>query len=79
MTLLTREERLQQQKGKIIVTTYSQKRDCVLYLQDPTLTYNPKFKWTQFESNAKTFNTELEAKQYLKEQHIVNYNLKVSA
>lgn len=73
MTTLTREERLQNQKGKYIVTTYSHKRGCMLYLQDPTLTYNPKFIWTAYKSNAKTFDSIQEVNDYAKQHQLINY------
>lgn len=78
MTTLTRENRIANLKDKIVITAYSRKRGCMLYYQDPSLTYNPKYKWTQFKSNAIGFSTIQEARDYMATQTTtINYNLEV--
>lgn len=73
MTTLTREERIQKLKDRFLVITYSHKRGCMLFLQDPTLTYNPNYIWTQFKTNSISFETEEEAINYANQLNLQNF------
>ena len=57
----SREERLNDLKGKVVVYIQNPTTRKKRYLQDPTFTYNPNYHWTNFKANARAFDSQQEA------------------